>query len=183
MRTGNKSTNDGTGERYERVFHQNEMKGEKRIISHAKNDPLINSVLSKEGKRFTILEALEKKIDWIQIDIGYLSDQEKEKVLNLCKYAVVNGSHTVMGEILGGKSKPIIGIPVYDEHENNIKWAEKRNLGILAKKTSHVLKGIKTIKGNYEKFEESLLEFSRNFVSNGAENTSKIAHKILEEKR
>jgi len=183
MRTGNKSTNDGTGERYEHVFHQNEMKDEKRIISHAKNDPSINSVLNKEGKRFSISEALEKKIDWIQIDIGYLFDQEKEKVLNLCKYAVVNGSHTVMGEILGGKSKPIIGIPVYDEHENNIKWAEKRNLGILAKKTSHVLKGIKTIKENYEKFEENLSEFSKNFVSNGAENTSKIAMKILEEKR
>ena len=29
MRTGNKSTNDGTGERYEEVFHQNEMKEEK----------------------------------------------------------------------------------------------------------------------------------------------------------
>ena len=183
MRTGNKSTNDGTGERYEHVFHQNEMKDEKRIISHAKNDPSINSVLNKEGKRFSISEALEKRIDWIQIDIGYLSDQEKERVLNLCKYAVVNGSHTVMGEILGGKSKPIIGIPVYDEHENNIKWAEKRNLGILAKKTSHVLKGIKAIKENYEKFEENLSEFSKNFVSNGAENTSKIAHKILEEKR
>ena len=33
-----------------------------------------------------------------------------ETVLNFCKYAVVNGSHTVMGEILGGKVKPIIGI-------------------------------------------------------------------------
>ena len=26
MRTGNKSTNDGTGQRYEEVFHQSEMK-------------------------------------------------------------------------------------------------------------------------------------------------------------
>ena len=56
------------------------------------------------------LDALEKKIDWIQIDIGFLSEQEKDTVLNLCGYAVVNGSHTVMGEIMGGKSKPIIGI-------------------------------------------------------------------------
>ena len=38
MRTGNKSTNDGTGERYEEAFHQSEMKNEKRIVSHAKND-------------------------------------------------------------------------------------------------------------------------------------------------
>ncbi len=183
MRTGSKSTNDGTGERYEQVFHQNEMKNEKRIISHAKNNTSINSVLGKDGKRFSISEALEKKIDWIQIDVGYLSEQEKDRVLNLSKYAVVNGSHTVMGEILGGKSKPIIGIPIYDEHENNIKWAEKKNLGILAKKTQHVLDGIKVIRENYEKFEGDLMNFSKNFVSNGAENTAEIATKILEEKR
>lgn len=183
MRTGSKSTNDGTGERYELVFHHNEMKNEKRIISHARNNSSINSVLGKDGKRFSISEALEKKIDWIQIDVGYLSEQEKDKVLNLSKYAVVNGSHTVMGEILGGKSKPIIGIPIYDEHENNIKWAEKKNLGILAKKTQHVIEGIKAIRENYEKFEGNLMDFSKNFVSNGAENTAEIATKILEEKR
>ena len=183
MRTGNKSTNDGTGERYEDVFHQDEMKNEKRIVSHAKNDSSIDSVLGKDGKRFSISEALEKKIDWIQIDVGYLSEQEKDEVLNLCKYAVVNGSHTVMGEILGGKSKPIIGIPIYDEHTNNIKWAEEKNLGILADKTKHVIKGIKTIKENYEEFEGNLLEFSKNFVSNGAENTAKIAAETLEENR
>ena len=85
-------------------------------------------------KKYSISEALEKKIDWIQIDIGFLSEQEKDTVLNLCKYAVVNGSHTVMGEIMGGKSKPIIGIPIYDEHTNNIKWADEKKLGILANK-------------------------------------------------
>ncbi len=115
--------------------------------------------------------------------MGFLSEQEKDKVLNLCKYAVVNGSHTVMGEILGGKSKPIIGIPIYDEHENNIRWAENKNLGILAKKTTQVIDGIHKIKENYEKIEGSLSDFSRNFVSNGAENTAKIATEILEEKR
>ena len=183
MRTGNKSTNDGTGERYEQVFHMDEMKKEKRIISHAKNDPSINSVLGKDGEKFSISEALEKKIDWIQIDVGFLSEQEKEEVLNICKYAVVNGSHTVMGEILGGNSKPIIGLPIYDEHTNNIKWAEKKNLGILANKTEHVIKGIKTIKENYDKFEGNLLDFSKNFMSKGAENTAKIAVETLEEKR
>ena len=133
MRTGNNQLMTGTGERYEQVFHKDEMKNEKRIISHAKNDSSINSVLGRDGKKFSISEALEKKIDWIQIDVGFLSEQEKDEVLNLSKYAVVNGSHTVMGEILGGKSKPIIGIPIYDEHTNNIKWAEKKNLGILAR--------------------------------------------------
>jgi hypothetical protein len=183
MRTGNKSTNDGTGQRYEQVFHQNEMKNEKRIISHARNDSTIDCVLGRDGKKYTVSGALEKKIDWIQIDIGFLTEQQKESVLNLTKYAVVNGSHTVMGEILGGKAKPIIGIPIYDEHTNNIKWAEEKNLGVLAVKTKQVIEAISKIKDNYNKFEENLDDFSRNFVPNGAENTAKIAAEILEEKK
>ena len=183
MRTGNKSTNDGTGQRYEQVFHQNEMKDEKRIISHAKNESGIDIVIGKNGKKYSISEALEKSVDWIQIDIGFLSEQEKDTVLDLCKYAVVNGSHTVMGEIMGGKSKPIIGIPIYDEHTNNIKWAQEKNLGILAIKTSQVVQGIFKIKENYEEFKGNLKEFSSNFVPRGAENSAKIASEILEEKR
>ena len=183
MRTGNISTNDGTGQRYEQVFKQDEMKNEKRVISHAKNNSMIDSVVGKDGKKYTISNALEKKIDWIQIDIGFLSEQEKETVLNLSKYAVVNGSHTVMGEILGGKAKPIIGIPIYDEHTNNIRWAEEKNLGVLAVKTKQVIEAISRIKDNYNKFEENLADFSKNFVPNGAENTAKIVANILEEKK
>ncbi len=183
MRTGNKSTNDGTGQRYEKVFHQDEMINEKRIISHARNDPNIDSVIGRDGKKYSILEALDKKIEWIQIDSGFLSEQEKDTILNLCKYAVVNGSHTVMGEIMGGKSKPIIGIPIYDEHTNNIKWAEEKNLGVLAIKTNQVTRAISKIKENYEEFEENLSEFSKNFVPNGTENSAKIAAQTLEEKR
>ncbi len=183
MRTGNKSTNDGTGQRYEEVFHKDEMKTERRIISHARNDPNIDSVIGKDGKKYSISDALEKKVDWIQIDVGFLSEQEKDTVLDLCKYAVVNGSHTVMGEILGGKTKPIIGIPIYDEHTNNIKWAEEKNLGILATKTKQVIEGISQIRENYSRFEDSLNEFSKNFVPNGAENSAKIAAQTLEEKR
>ena len=183
MRTGNKSTNDGTGQRYEQVFHQNKMKDEKRIISHAKNESGIDIVIGKNGKKYSISEALEKSVDWIQIDIGFLSEQEKDTILDLCKYAVVNGSHTVMGEIMGGKSKPIIGIPIYDEHTNNIKWAQEKNLGILAIKTSQVVQGISKIKENYEEFEGNLKEFSSNFIPRGAENSAKIASEILEEKR
>jgi hypothetical protein len=178
MRTGNKSTNDGTGQRY-----QNEMKNEKRIISHARLDSSIDAVFGKDGKKYTISNALEKKIDWIQIDVGFLSEQEKETVLNLSKYVVVNGSHTTMGEILGRKAKPIIGIPIYDEHTNNIKWAENKNLGILATKTKQVIESILKIKDNYNKFEENLDNFSKNFDSNGAENSAKIAASILEEKK
>ena len=183
MRTGNKSTNDGTGQRYEHVFHQNEMKNEKRIISHARNDSTLDSVLGKDGGKYTVSNALERKIDWIQIDIGFLTEQQKETILNLTKYAVVNGSHTVMGEILGGKAKPIIGIPVYDEHTNNIKWAEEKNLGVLAVKTKQVIESISKIKDNYNKFEENLANFSKNFVPNGSENTAKIAAEILEVKK
>ena len=183
MRTGNKSTNDGTGQRYEEVFHQDEMKNEKRVISHARNDPKINSVLGKNGKKYSISDAVEKKVDWIQIDVGFLSEQEKDTILDLCKYSVVNGSHTVMGEIMGGKSKPIIGIPIYDEHTNNIRWAEEKNLGVLATKTNQVVKAISKIKENYGKFEENLSDFSKNFMPNGAENSAKMAVQILEEKR
>ncbi|QLH02124.1 glycosyltransferase [Nitrosopumilus cobalaminigenes] len=183
MRTGNKSTNDGTGQRYEEVFHQDEMKNEKRIISHARNNPEIDSVIGKDGKNYSIKDAFEKNIDWIQIDIGFLSEQEKDTILNLCKYAVVNGSHTVMGEIMGGKSKPIIGIPIYDEHTNNIRWAEEKSLGVLAIKTNQVTQGISKIKENYEEFQDSLKEFSKNFVPNGAENSAKIAAQTIEEKR
>ncbi len=183
MRTGNKSTNDGTGQRYEEIFQKDEMKNEKRIISHARNDSSIDSVIGVDGKRYSVSDALEKKIDWIQIDIGFLSEQEKETVLDLCKYAVVNGSHTVMGEILGGKAKPIIGIPIYDEHTNNIKWAEEKNLCVLAVKTKQVIMAIAKIKNNYNKFEENLVEFSKNFVPHGAESSAKITAETLEEKR
>lgn len=183
MRTGNKSTNDGTGQRYEKVFHQDNMRNEKRIISHARNDPNIDSVIGKNGNKYSISEALDKKVDWIQINIGFLSEHEKDTILNLCKYAVVNGSHTVMGEIMGGKSKPIIGIPIYDEHTNNILWAQEKNLGILATKTTQVIDAISKIKNNYEEFEGNLDKFSKKFVPNGAENSAKIAAEILEEKR
>src|SRR3989475_1824738 len=123
MQTGNKATNEGTGKKYKQVFRADEMRNEKRIISHAKNDPTIDRVTGKDGKTYSFSEAFDKNINWIQIDIGFLSEQEKNTVLDLCRYVVINGSHTSMGEILGVKAKPIIGIPIYDEHTNQIKWA------------------------------------------------------------
>jgi len=180
MRTGNKSTNDFTGEKYDQVFHDSEMKHERRIISHAKNNSSIDKVLGIDGKKYSITEALEKKIDWIQIDIGFLSEIEKQAVFRLCKYAVINGSHTVMGEILGANSKPIIGIPVYDEHSNNLKWAEDKKIGVLANNQNQVIKAIKNIKNNYNKFQEELSNFSKNFLANGADTTAKIVSNELE---
>jgi len=183
MRTGNKSTNDGTGSKYEEVFSENEMKDERRIVSHARKDSSIDIVTGKDGNRYSVSDALDKKIEWIQIDIGFLSEQEKDTVLNLCKYAVTNGSHTVMGEILGGKTKPIIGIPVYDEHSNQLIWAQEKNLGILAKDNKQVIQAINRIKREYNKFQESLEIFSKNFDGNGAKNTAKIVSEILEKKK
>ena len=183
MRTGNKSTNDGTGQRYEEVFHETDMNGERRIISHAKNDKSIDRVVGKDGKKYSIKDAYEKKIDWIQIDIGFLTEQEMQTVLTGCKYAVINGSHTIMGEVMGMNSKPIIGMPIYDEHTNQIKWAEEKQLGVLAESKKQVIEAIQRIRQNYNKYEERLEEFSKNFDGNGAENTAKIVSEILERKK
>jgi hypothetical protein len=179
MVTGNKSTNEATAKKYERVFHRPEMSKEKRIVSHGKNDPSIDKARSKDGKTYSISDALDKNIDWIQIDIGFLSEQEKDTVLNLCKYAVINGSHTAMGEILGGKAKPIIGIPIYDEHTNQIRWAEERKLGILATTVKQTAEAVSEIQHNYNKYEESLLEFSKNYHREGAKTTAEIISQML----
>ena len=183
MRTGNKSTNDGTGQRYEEVFHETDMNDERRIISHANNDKSVDNVTGRDGKKYSIKDAYEKKIDWIQIDVGFLTGHEMQTVLTGCKYAVINGSHTVMGEIMGMNSKPIIGMPIYDEHTNQIKWAEEKQLGILAENKKQVIEAIQTISQNYNKYEERLEEFSKNFDRNGAENTAKIVADVLERKK
>ncbi|NIP61727.1 MAG: glycosyltransferase [Nitrosopumilaceae archaeon] len=183
MRTGNKSTNDGTGKRYNEIFRQDYMKNEKRIISHARDNPSIDRVVDKDGKIYSIEEALDKKVDWLQIDVGFLTEQEKDTVLNLCEYAVVNGSHTVMGEILGGKKKPILGIPVYDEHVNQIKWAQEKGIGMLADNTKQAIDGIKKIKQDYDIFLDNLEDFSAHFVRNGAQNAAKIVQEIIENKK
>jgi len=180
MQTGNKATNDITGKKYKQVFHANEMRNEKRIVSHAKKDPTIDKVTGKDGKLYSFSEAFDKKINWIQIDVGFLSEQEKNTVLDLCKYAVINGSHTAMGEILGVKTKPIIGIPIYDEHTNQIKWAEDRLLGVLATNKKQVIIGIHKIRKNYEAYLEHVTEFARGFDRNGAQNTAEIISKMLE---
>ncbi|MDI1494730.1 MAG: Glycosyl transferase [Cenarchaeum symbiont of Oopsacas minuta] len=183
MRTGNKVTNEGTGERYNKIFARSEMSKERRIISYAQDNPLIDSVLGYDGKKYSISDAYEKRIDWLQIDVGFLSEPQKETVLHGCKYAVVNGSHTVMGEIIGGKAKPIIGIPIYDEHENNIRWAQEKNLGVLAKNTKETVLAVAKIHNDYSSFSDALEEFSRNFDGNGASRTAKEATVILENKR
>ena len=180
MQTGNKSTNEVTGKKYEQIFHSEGMQSEKRLVSHAQNDPSIDKVIGRDGKTYSISDALEQNIDWIQIDVGFLSEQEKNTTLNLCKYAVINGSHTAMGEILGIKAKPIVGIPVYDEHTNQLRWAEEKGLGVLAHSTKHVIKAIHYIQSNYEKYVDRLAEFTKNFDRNGTQNTAKIIAEILE---
>ena len=180
MQTGDKATNDATGKKYKQVFHADEMRNEKRIVSHARNDPTIDKVTGKDGKTYSFSEAFDKKIDWIQVDVGFLSEQEKNTVLDSCKYAVINGSHTAMGEILGVKAKPIIGIPIYDEHTNQIKWAEERRLGVLATNKKQVIKGVQEIQKNYDAYLERVTEFAKKFDRNGAQNTAKIISEMLE---
>lgn len=179
MRTGNKSTNNITGKKYEQVFATSQMKNEKRVISHATSDSSIDKVKGKNGKDYSISEALEKKVDWIQIDVGFLSESEKESTIEQCDYAVINGSHTVMGEIIGIKGKPIIGIPVYDEQTNQIKWAQEHGLGVSASNTKQVISGIMRLRSDHNKFEESIKQFQENFVANGARVTAKLATEIL----
>ncbi|MDE1825985.1 MAG: glycosyltransferase [Thaumarchaeota archaeon] len=181
MITGNKSTNRATFTKYQKVFRATEMNNERRIVSHAKNDPSLDKVLGKNGKTYSISEAFEKNIDWIQMDVGFLSEQEKDTVLNLCKYAVINGSHTAMGEILGAKAKPIIGIPVYDEHTNQIKWAEERKLGILATSTKQTVSAVSEIRNNYNKYQENVIEFAKNYDRSGTRKTAKIISEMLED--
>ena len=183
MRTGNKSTNEGTGERFEEAFHHEDMINEKRIVSHAIDNPEIDRVIGKDGKNYSISEALEKKIDWIQIDKGFLSEQEKESVLDSCKYAVINGSHTVMGEILGILDKPIIGIPIYDEHTNQIEWTREKKLGLFAQNREQIVQAVSEMHENYEEFSDSVKEFATNFNGNGVNNTAKIVTEILENKK
>ncbi len=183
MRTGNKSTNDGTGRRYEKIFAAQEMKDERRVVSHARNDSSIDAVTGRDGARYGVSEALEKKIDWIQIDVGFLAEQEMESVLKCCRYAVANGSHTVLGEILGGKSKPVLGIPVYDEHTNQLRWVQERGMGILAENTRQAVAGIARIRSEYAGFEEALADFGANFDGNGAANTARMIPEMLESKK
>jgi UDP:flavonoid glycosyltransferase YjiC (YdhE family) len=183
MRTGNRATNTTTGEKYVEIFHDNKMKNERRLVSHARNDPAINRVFGKDGKSYSVSEALEKNVDWLQIDIGFLSEQEKDAVLRLCDYVVTNGSHTVIGEILRIYAKPIIGIPVYDEHTNNLRCVEELGLGILATNKKQVLDAIAQIKSHIDKFGEKLESYKKNFVGDGAQTTAKIVCDMLENKR
>ena len=181
MRTGNRSTNDGTGRRYEEAFARDEMRAERRIISHARNDGGIDSVTGADGRRYTIAEAADRGVDWIQIDVGFLAEDDKDRVLDACDYAVINGSHTVMGEIMGGKAKPIIGVPIYDEHTNNMRWAHERGLGALANSTGQIIEAIRDIRRNGSEYADRLSEFSRNFDGGGAQNAAKIAADMLRE--
>ena len=182
MRTGNASTNEGTGRRYEEAFRREEMRRERRVVSHARRDPSIDAVTGTDGRRYAVREALEKGIDWIQIDVGFLTEEEKGAVMGGCKYAVVNGSHTVMGEVMGAMAKPIVGVPVYDEHTNQIRWAEERSLGVLAGSPRQIAGAVAEIRGDYGRFEEGLADFSRHFDGGGAAAAAGAAAEMLEKR-
>ena len=183
MITGDESTNRTTGRRYEEAFRAEGMGDERRVVSHAGRggggSAAGTVVTGRDGRRYSVEEALERRVDWIQIDAGFLSEDEKDDVLDGCRYAVVNGSHTAMGEVMGGKAKPVIGLPVYDEHTNQIRWAQERNLGVLANNAGQVVGAIRRIREDYSAFEDALNGFARNFVGGGAQKAAGIAAQLL----
>ena len=177
MRTGNRSTSEATAERYRQAFGF--MGGKKRIVSHA--DPAVPTVVTcSDGSKVSVAEALDRKADWVQIDAGFLSEPEKDAVLEGCSYAVVNGSHTALGEILGVKSRPIIGMPVYDEHANQIRWAEERGMGLAAKDGRSAAEAADRILDGRGGFQDALDKFSKGFVHGGASGAARIAAEALE---
>lgn len=178
MRTGNKSTSEATAKKYREAFGQESMARERRVVSHA--DPSVPaSVQCADGTRMSVPEALDRKADWIQIDVGFLSEAEKDAVLEGCSYAVVNGSHTALGEVLGVKSRPVIGIPVYDEHANQIRWAEERGMGITAKDGRGAARAVARVRDGRAGFQDALAEFAKGFVGGGALGAARIAAETL----
>ena len=180
MRTGNRSTNEGTGRKFEEAFRAGALRAEKRVVSHARTSAPGGRVTGPDGRSYGVSEAYEKKVDWVQIDVGFLSEPDKAAVLAGCRYAVVNGSHTVMGEVVGGAAKPVVGVPVYDEHTNQVRWAEERGLGVLARDAAGIAAGVARIRGEYDAFAGRLAEFSRGFSDGGAAAAADVAVRTLE---
>ena len=181
MRTGNRSTNEWTGRKFEEAFRAGALGSEKRVVSHARADAPGARVTGTDGRVYGVSEAYEKKVDWVQIDIGFLGESDKAAVLAGCRYAVVNGSHTVMGEVVGGAAKPVVGVPVYDEHTNQVRWAEERGLGVLARDAAGIAAGVARIRSEYDAFAGRLAEFSRGFSDGGAARAADVAVRTLEE--
>lgn len=178
MRTGNKSTSEATAGRYREAFGQESMARERRVVSHA--DPSApTTVECADGSRISVSEAIDRKADWIQIDAGFLSEAEKDAVLEGCSYAVVNGSHTALGEVLGVKSRPVIGIPVYDEHANQIRWAQERGMGVMARDGRGAAAAVARVRDGRDGFQDALAQFSKGFAGGGAAGAARIAAEAL----
>ena len=88
-----------------------------------------------------------------------------------------------MGEVLGNHAKPIIGIPIYDEHTNQIEWTREKKLGLFAQNREQLVQAVSEMHENYEEFSDSVKEFATNFNGNGVNNTAKIVTEILENKK
>ena len=178
MRTGDAPTNTATGARYEAAFAEHAMRDCRRIVSHANRDAGVDRVIGRDGGTYTIEQAIERGVDWLQIDIGFLSDADRRIVLERCRYAVVNGSHTVMGEILGA-AKPVIGVPLYDEHSNHIAWAQERGLGVLARRPGQIAEAAAGMLGSHGGFEGALSRFAAGFERGGARRAAAVASEML----
>ncbi|MDA7941045.1 MAG: glycosyltransferase [Nitrosopumilus sp.] len=168
MRTGDAATSRATWQTYREAFAAS---GDRRVVSHAGAGQ--DSVTGRDGRTYDISEALERRVDWVQVDAGFLSASQMRSVVDGCRYAVVNGSHTAMCEILG-RGRPVVGIPVYDEHENNIRWAEENGLGALAGTAGEAARAIEAIRHDHGRYEGALGWFQEGFDPGGAAAAARL---------
>ncbi len=180
MRTGDGPTNSATGAKYESAFADPRMRDCRRVVSHARPGAPIDRVLDRDGGTHTVSEALEGGVDWLQIDVAFLSERERETVLDRCSHAVLNGSHTAMGEVLGLKAKPIVGVPIYDEHTNQIAWAQDRGLGVLARRPSEIAAAASSMLDSPGAFAGPLRSFAASFEAGGARRAAGVASEMLD---
>lgn len=180
MRTGDAPTNSATGARYEAAFADPRMRDCRRVVSHARPGAAIDRVLGRDGSVHTVREALERGVDWLQIDVAFLTEDERDAVLQRCSHAVVNGSHTAMGEVLGVRRRPIVGVPVYDEHANHVSWAQDRGLGVMARTPREIAAAASAMLSSAGDYAGALSAFAASFEAGGARRAAAAAAALLD---
>lgn len=180
MRTGDAPTNSATGARYEAAFADPKMRDCRRVVSHARPGAAIDRVIGRDGTSHTVREALERGVDWLQIDVAFLTEAERDAVLGRCSHAVLNGSHTAMGEVLGVWRRPIVGVPIYDEHANHVSWAQDRGLGVMARTPREIAAAASAMLSSAGDHAAALASFGASFEAGGARRAAAAASALLD---
>ncbi|RNJ72016.1 MAG: glycosyltransferase [Thaumarchaeota archaeon S13] len=180
MRTGDAPTNSATGAKYEAAFADPKMRDCRRVVSHARPGAAIDRVIARDGGVHTVREALERGVDWLQIDVAFLDEGERDVVMDRCAHAVLNGSHTAMGEVLGTWQKPIVGVPIYDEHANHVSWARDRGLGAMARTPSEIAAAASEMLASPRDHAGALADFGASFEAGGARRAAEAASALLD---